>query len=205
MPNVKVANPARILSLVNPVKIGGGKKMRKRKPAARRARKPNPQKRVSIKVNGRRKKTFTRRKRNPAPLAGLEIFADGTWAAVGGLATVFARSFVPISFGGAFGDAAVTGGLAYLLGILTQKVTGNNNAAKLVTIGGVTVAVTNLLTTFGLTPQRIFAPQPQPQAAVNGKGMSDIGLFPRTGNDPYYGSGVRMPRRGMADIGTFRR
>lgn len=205
MPTVKVANPARILSLVNPVKVGGGRKMRKRKTTARRARKANPQKRVSIKVNGRRgKKRYTKRRRNPAPLAGLGIISDGFWAAAGGLTTVFARGFVPFNVGGVIGDAAITAGVAYLLGIVTQKVTGNSNAAKLVTIGGVTVAVTNLLTTYGLTPQRILQPAPQPQA-VNGKGMSDIGLFPRSSTSSYYGIGVRLPNRGMSDIATYRR
>ncbi len=198
MPQVKMANPAGHLLLVN-----GGKKMRKRKPASsptkRRKRNPSTGKtrRVSIKVNGRKRYN---RKRNPSTLAGMGLISDAFYAAAGGLLTAFVRGIVPISFGGAVGDAAIQAGVAIGLGELTGRF-WNRNAGKMVTLGGVTVAATNLLSGYGLTPQALFAPKPVAKAAqpgANAAGMGDIGVFPRFGTpDPYYGTAVRV---GMGDI-----
>lgn len=205
MPVVKVANPAGSLLVVN-----GGKKMRKRK--STRRRKANPAKtgtkRVSIKVNGRRGRRVgaVRRRRNPSALSGLGVIQDGFYAALGGLGTVWVRSMVPIAFGGTLGDAAITAGVAIGLGELVGRF-WNRNAGKMITLGGVTVAVTNALQGFNLTPQALFAPKvvavpAQKQAA----GMGDIGLFKRTGYDAYYGSTVSPGSmvNGMGDI-TLRR
>jgi hypothetical protein len=199
MPQVKMVNPAGHLLLVN-----GGKKMRKRKPATtpkRRKRNPSAAKtrKVSIKVNGR--KRYTAKRRNPSTLAGMGLISDAFYAAAGGLLTAFVRGMVPLSFGGQLGDTAIQAGIAIGLGELTGRF-WNRNAGKMVTLGGVTVAATNLLSGYGITPQALFSPKPVVKAVpagANAQGMGDIGLFQRFGNpDPYYGSGVKL--QGMGDI-----
>jgi len=199
MPVVKVANPAGSLLVVN-----GGRKMRKRKTTTARRRKANPQragaKRVSIKVNGRRgRRTSVRRRRNPSALSGLGVIQDGFFAALGGLGTVWVRSMVPFNFGGAIGDAAITAGVAIGLGELVARFLKKPQMGKMITLGGVTVAVTNALQGFNLTPQALFTPKivAVPKQA---NGMGDIGLFKRGSYDPYYGSSV-----GMGDIQLQRR
>lgn len=199
MPQVKLVNPAGHLLLVN-----GGKKMRKRKaataPTKRRKRNPSAGKtrRVSIKVNGRKRAP---RRRNPSSLAGMGLITDAFYAAAGGLLTNFVRGMVPINFGGQLGEAAIQAGVAIGLGELTGRF-WNRNAGKMVTLGGVTVAATNLLSGYGITPQALFSPKPAVKAvpaAATAQGMGDIGLFPRFGApDPYYGSGVKL--QGMGDI-----
>lgn len=199
MPMVKMANPAGSLLVVN-----GGKKMRKRKATTTRRRKANPYKsgakRVSIKVNGHKRATF-RRRRNPSALRGLGVISDGFYAAVGGLSTLFVRGLVPIQMGGALGDAAITAGVAIGLGELVARF-WNANAGKMFTLGGVTIAATNLLQGYGLTPQALLAPKvvAVPPNAVKGNGMGDIGLFKQRSYDPYYGSAV-----GLGDIATMQR
>lgn len=206
MPVVKVANPAGSLLVVN-----GGKKMRKRKTTTARRRKANPTragaKRVSIKVNGRRGRRVgsVRRRRNPSALSGLGVIQDGFFAALGGLGTVWVRSMVPFQFGGAIGDAAITAGVAIGLGELVARFLKKPQMGKMITLGGVTVAVTNALQGFNLTPQALFSPKVVAVPKQAG-GMGDIGLFKRTSYDGYYGSTVNPGSvAGMGDISLQRR
>jgi hypothetical protein len=192
MPQVKVANPARFLTAINGgggrVRVGGGTKMRKRKTTRRHNKKANPSKRrVSIKVNGhKRQSTARRRRHNPSTLAGLGLVKDGLYAAGGGLLTKWVRGLVPISFGGQLGDAAITFGVAIGLGEIVGRYV-NREAGKMVALGGVTIAATQLLDTYGLTPQALLS-RATPAAPPAMKGTSDIVALPRGGYDQYWGS-----------------
>ena len=119
MPNVKVANPAGHLLLVN-----GGTKMQKKRRTIRR-RKANPSssraKRVTVRVNGKRgHRTTPRRRSNPSSLVGVGLLKEGTAAAIGSMATTFVRGLIPIQFGGAIGEAAITALVGIGLGELTK-------------------------------------------------------------------------------------
>lgn len=189
MPVVKVANPASALMLVN-----GGTKMKKRKSSTRRHHKnPSPaaHKRVTIRVNGKHThRTTAHRRRNPSNLLGVGILKDGAFVAVGSALTTFARGFIPISFGGALGDAIITGLVGWGLGEVTSRVAGKE-AGKMVTLGGVAAATQSLLTNYNLTPQAIFAPRPV--AAPAGRaGVSDIVALPRGSSDPYWGTSPNL-------------
>lgn len=198
MPAVKVANPAGTLLLVNP----GGRKMRKRKVShTTRRRKANPhsKRRVTVRVNGRHHRKHhavaRRRRRNPSILAGTGVVKAAITASVGGLTTQFVRNLIPIQFGGAFGDAGITAGVAWLLGLAAGKFLGAETG-KWVAVGGVTVAATNLLQSFNLTPQALLSPAPK---QVGGKGVGDIVALRGGQSDPYYGRTGGLPA-GMRDI-----
>jgi hypothetical protein len=65
---------------------------------------------------------------------------------------------------------------------------------------GVAAAAGNLLNNYGLTPQALLAPKPQPVAVVKKpNGMQDIVLLRPGSYDPYYGT---TPRLGLSDIVT---
>lgn len=201
MPHVKVQNPAGTLMLVN----GGHKMKARRKSTAKRHKKANPRRRVTVRVanrHGGHKVRHARRarRRNPSVFQGMGLIKDAAWAAVGGLGTTFARGFIPISIGGAVGDAGITAALGYGLGVLAEKFVGRE-AGKMIAIGGMTVAVTQLLSAFNLTPQALLAPKPTATPVKAGTG--DIGVFPRGSYDPYYGSSVRLA--GVSDIAAMRR
>lgn len=200
MPNVKVANPASHLLLVN-----GGHKMKKRRKSTARRRKANPShsaKRVVVRVNGRRgKRVNARRRRNPS--FNFSILKDAGVAAIGSGLTTVVRSFVPINVGGALGDAGLTAAVAYGLGVLTDKFISGGHG-KMITIGGVAVAVNNLLNNYGLAPQQLLAPRPQPVAVkvATPTGMQDIVALRAGTYDPYYGTTPRFGPVGMGDIVT---
>lgn len=203
MPHVRVQNPAGTLMLVN-----GGHKMRtarRKSTAAKWHRKANPKRRVTVRVanrHGAHKMRHARkaRRRNPSVFQGMGLIKDAAWAAVGGLGTTFARGFIPISLGGSVGDAAITAGVGYGLGVLAERFVGKE-AGKMIAIGGLTVAVTQLLSAYNLTPQALLAPKPAPAPMKAGTG--DIGVFQRGSYDPYYGSAVRLG--GVSDIAAMRR
>jgi hypothetical protein len=197
MPIVKVANPASSLMLVN-----GGNKMRKRKSSTRRRKNPSPaaRKRVTIRVNGRRgRRTTTRRRRNPGLTGGFSTVTDAIYAAAGGMATTYVRSLIPFTAGGVVGDAAITAGVGFALGELIARFAGKPNIGKMVTLGGVAAAAGNLLNNYGLTPQALLAPKPQPVVVKKPNGMQDIVLLRPGSYDPYYGT---TPRVGLSDIVT---
>jgi len=202
MPQVRVANPASALMLVN-----GGRKMRKRKAAStRRHKKANPRhRRVTVRVNGRRghhKHVARRRRRNPGPFAGMSLFKDAAYAALGGAGTLAVRSMIPISFGGGLGEAAIIGGVAYGLGLVGEKLL-SKEAGKMIAIGGFTVAVNSGLNAVGINLQSILSPSPKPAVKAVGSGVGDIGVFPRGTYDPYYGSTPNLS--GVGDIRTMAR
>jgi len=201
MPQVKVANPASALMLVN-----GGRKMRKRKAAStRRHKKANPRhRRVTVRVNGRRghKHVARRRRRNPGPFAGMGLFKDAAYAALGGAGTLAVRSMIPISFGGGLGEAAIIGGVAYGLGLVGEKLL-SKEAGKMIAIGGFTIAVNSGLNAVGINLQSILSPSPKPAVKAVGSGVGDIGVFPRGTYDPYYGSTPNLS--GVGDIRTMAR
>ena len=196
MPNVKVANPAGHLLLVN-----GGTKMQKK-------RKANPSsshaKRVTVRVNGKRghRTTARRRRSNPSSLVGIGLLKEGTAAAFGSMATTFVRGLIPIQFGGAIGEAAITALVGIGLGELTNMVfKSDKNIGKAVAIGGISAASSNLLTNYGLTPQALLAPRPQPVLVKKGvNGFGEIVSLRGGGNDPYWGA-----TRGMGEIVTVHR
>ena len=201
MPQVKVANPASALMLVN-----GGRKMRKRKAAStRRHKKANPRhRRVTVRVNGRRGHNHVarRRRRNPGPFAGIGLLKDAAYAALGGAGTLAVRSMIPISFGGGLGEAAIIGGVAYGLGLVGEKLL-SKEAGKMIAIGGFTVAVNSGLNAVGINLQSILSPSPKPAVKAVGSGVGDIGVFPRGTYDPYYGSTPHLS--GVGDIRTMAR
>lgn len=201
MPVVKVANPASLM-LVN-----GGTKMRKRKSSTRRRKNPSTaaRRKVTIRVNGKRgRRTTARRRRNPSGLVGVGILKDGAFVAVGSALSTFARPFIPLSFGGALGDALLTGFLGWGFGELTATVLKNPNAGKMITLGGIAAGVNTLMQNYNLTPAAIFAPRPVAVPANAVKGMNDIVALPRGSSDPYWGTspnlaGLRQ-RTGMNNI-----
>lgn len=176
--------------------------MRKRKPTTARRKKANPQhpktRRVSIKVNPKK------RRRNPSVHSGTGLVKDALIAAAGGLSTSFVRSMVPVSIGGNIGNAAITAAVAYGLGEVAGRFI-SPAVGRLVAIGGASVAAAELLTSYNLTPQALFAPKPQPQPVAAKAGVGDIVALPRGPSDSYYGSSVVLPRRGMNDIVAVRR
>lgn len=194
MPQVKVANPAGSLMLVN-----GGSKMRKRRVStARRHKKHNPRRRVSIKVNGKRHAT-RRRRRNPSPFAGTGILKDAFFVGIGAGGAIAVQNMINIQFGGALGNAAILAGIGYGLGLGVEKLAGRE-AGRMVALGGVSAAVTSLMNSYGLNIQNLISPKPVPAAKA---GVGDIVALPRGAYDPFYGSSPNLS--GMRDIARVAR
>ena len=176
--------------------------MIKRK-TTRRAKKHNP---TARRVTRRRTHSRThhavakRRRRNPSPFAGTGIIADGAWATAGALVTQFVRGMVPINVGGALGDAAITFGVAFILGVAVDKVTKNKNSAKMFTIGGAVAALTQVANSYGLTPAALVGKVAPKQAT----GMGEIVALRGGQTDAMWGRTGGFPAGGMNDIVAVR-
>jgi hypothetical protein len=150
----------------------------------------------------RRTKTTTRRRnsygrrmmRRSNPNFGM--VTKGLTLAGGGAITQFVTAMVPAIGGpGPLMDAARTGAVAYLLGMLAGRI-GLSRWAGDITLGGFAVAGAKVINGILIpTAGNIFAPRPAPVAPTNGMGA--IGLGPDYLTDPR----TLAQRSGMAGIG----
>lgn len=172
--------PAQLL-LVNPT--GGTKTMRRRRRTGTKT------------TTTRRRNSYGRRMmRRSNPNFGM--VTKGLTLAGGGAITQFVTAMVPAIGGpGPLMDAARTGAVAYLLGMLAGRI-GLSRWAGDITLGGFAVAGAKVINGILIpTAGNIFAPRPAPIAPTNGMGA--IGLGPDYLTDPR----TLAQRSGMAGIG----
>ena len=194
---VKLINPGPAsLLVVNPT----GGKMRKRKSTttsrtAKRARR-NPYSSTMGKrrSTGRRR---TMRRRNPS--GGFGLLTQGLTLAGGGALTQFVTAMIPAIGGpGPMADAARTAGVAYLLGMLANRLGPLSRFSKEITLGGMAVAGGKVINSFILpTAQSVFMPRASEPASTNGVkgiGIGYPGLNPyRAYSSGMNGIGVQIP------------
>jgi len=200
---VKLINPGPAsLLIVNPT---GGKTMRKRKTTTtRRKARRNPY--SSTMPRHRRHNVTARRsqRRNPA---GFGLLTKGLTLAGGGALTQFVTTMVPAIGGpGALADAARTAGVAYLLGMLANKIGPLSRFSQDITLGGMAVAGGKVINSFILpTAQSVFLPRPSEAAPANGVkgiGIAYPGLNPyRAYSGGMQGIGIQTP--GMIPYGAY--
>lgn len=198
---VKLINPGPAsLLIVNPT---GGTKMRKRKSSrVKRVRRSNPYSSMT-----RRRRVTTRRARRRNPGGGFGLLTKGLTLAGGGALTQFVTTMVPSIGGpGALADAARTAGVAYLLGMLANKIGPLSRFSQDITLGGMAVAGGKVINSFILpTAQSVFLPRPSETAPANG--VKGIGIaYP--GMNPYraYSSGLNgigIQTPGMVPYGVY--
>lgn len=196
---VKLVNPGpAALMVVNPT--GGSMYKRKRSKSSRtttrRARRSNPL--MSSTKRARRRVVGSRRRRNPS--GGFGLLTQGITLAGGGALTQFVTGMVP-QIGGMSpaADAARTAGVAYLLGMLFNKIGPLSQFSRDITLGGMAVAGGKLINQFILpTASAVFLPRPSETAApangVKGIGIAYPGMNPyRAYSSGMQGIGVQMP------------
>lgn len=201
---VKLINPGPAsLLIVNPT---GGKTMRKRKTTTtRRKARRNPY--SSTMPRHRRHNVTARRSRRRNP-AGFGLLTKGLTLAGGGALTQFVTTMVPSIGGpGALADAARTAGVAYLLGMLANKIGPLSRFSQDITLGGMAVAGGKVINSFILpTAQSVFLPRPAETApaaqGVKGIGIAYPGLNPyRAYSSGMNGIGIQTP--GMVPYGAY--
>lgn len=183
------------LMIVNPT---GGKSMRKRK-SSRRGK--TTARRTTNPITKRRRVTRRRRYSNPGLNTGL-IFEGVTLAAGGGLTQFVTGMVPPIGGVSPLADAARTAGIAYLLGIVANKV-GLNKFSRQITLGGMAVAGGKLINSF-LMPfaSNVFSPRQAPAAVTNGNGVKGIAMrYP--GMNPYGLNGIAVQTPGLFPFGDY--
>lgn len=209
----RLANPSGLL-IVNPSK---GRTMRKtrsrtRKPHTTAKRRSNKSRAIVRSHRGVAHYRARSRRRRPNPGLGGGVISEALTLAGAGALTQFIVSLIPpIGGSSAQADAGRTAGVAYLLGLLAQKI-GFGRYARLITLGGMAVAGGKMINSF-LLPAATSVFQPKPKATTNGNtaaanGVGDIVTLPRGTWDDYYGStpGFRTPSAsGMGDIVTVPR
>lgn len=181
------------LMIVNPT---GGQSMRKRK-TSRRGK--STARRNPITTTKRRR--IARRRHNPALNTGL-IFEGVTLAAGGGLTQFVTGMVPPIGGVSPLADAARTAGIAYLLGIVANKV-GLGKFSRQITLGGMAVAGGKLINSF-LMPfaSNVFSPRPAPAPVTNGNGVKGIAVrYP--GMNPYGLNGIAIQTPGQFPYGDY--
>lgn len=199
---VKLINPGPAsLLIVNPT--GGNKTMRKRKSSrVKRVRRSNPYSSMT-----RRRRVVTRRARRRNPGGGFGLLTKGLTLAGGGALTQFVTTMVPSIGGpGALADAARTAGVAYLLGMLANKIGPLSRFSQDITLGGMAVAGGKVINSFILpTAQSVFLPRPSeatPANGVKGIGLAYPGMNPyRAYSSGMNGIGIQTP--GMVPYGVY--
>lgn len=199
---VKLINPGPAsLLIVNPT--GGNKTMRKRKSSrVKRVRRSNPYSSMT-----RRRRVVTRRARRRNPGGGFGLLTKGLTLAGGGALTQFVTTMVPSIGGpGALADAARTAGVAYLLGMLANKIGPLSRYSQDITLGGMAVAGGKVINSFILpTAQSVFLPRPSeatPANGVKGIGLAYPGMNPyRAYSSGMNGIGIQTP--GMVPYGVY--
>jgi len=199
---VKLINPGPAsLLIVNPT--GGNKTMRKRKSSrVKRVRRSNPYSSMT-----RRRRVVTRRARRRNPSGGFGLLTKGLTLAGGGALTQFVTTMVPSIGGpGALADAARTAGVAYLLGMLANKIGPLSRFSQDITLGGMAVAGGKVINSFILpTAQSVFLPRPSeatPANGVKGIGLAYPGMNPyRAYSSGMNGIGIQTP--GMVPYGVY--
>ena len=204
---VKLINPGPAsLLIVNPT--GGTSKMRKRKSSSRvkRTRRHNPY--SASTAPKRRRSVMHRRARRRNPSGGFGLLTKGLTLAGGGALTQFVTTMVPSIGGpGALADAARTAGVAYLLGMLANKIGPLSRFSQDITLGGMAVAGGKVINSFILPPaQSVFLPRPAETApaaqGVKGIGIAYPGLNPyRAYSSGMNGIGIQTP--GMVPYGAY--
>lgn len=198
---VKLINPGPAsLLIVNPT--GGNNTMRKRKSSRRRVRRSNPYSSMT-----KRRRVTTRRARRRNPGGGFGLLTKGLTLAGGGALTQFVTTMVPSIGGpGALADAARTAGVAYLLGMLANKIGPLSRFSQDITLGGMAVAGGKVINSFILpTAQSVFLPRPSeatPANGVKGIGLAYPGMNPyRAYSSGLNGIGIQTP--GMVPYGVY--
>jgi len=188
MAKTKLINPGpAALMLVNPT---GGNTMRRRRTKAlsttRRRSRRNPH------------AMHTRRRRsNP----NFGLVTKGLTLAGGGALTQAVTSMVPAIGGpGPLMDAARTGAVAYLLGMLANRV-GMSRFAGDITLGGFAVAGAKVINGILLPgAQSVFFPRPAAPAPAATNGMGAIGI---SYQDNLTAPRLQAQRAGLAGIGVY--
>lgn len=150
--------------------------------------------RTATKTTTRRRNSYGRRMmRRSNPNFGM--VTKGLTLAGGGAITQFVTAMVPAIGGpGPLMDAARTGAVAYLLGMVAGRF-GLSRWAGDITLGGFAVAGAKVINGILIpTAGSIFAPRPAPAPA---NGMGAIGMGPDYLTDPR----TLARRSGMAGIG----
>jgi len=176
--------------------------MRKRKSSRRRVRRSNPYSSMT-----KRRRVTTRRARRRNPGGGFGLLTKGLTLAGGGALTQFVTTMVPSIGGpGALADAARTAGVAYLLGMLANKIGPLSRFSQDITLGGMAVAGGKVINSFILpTAQSVFLPRPSeatPANGVKGIGLAYPGMNPyRAYSSGLNGIGIQTP--GMVPYGVY--
>jgi len=147
------------------------------------------------------KRRATRRRRHNPVNTGL-IFEGVTLAAGGGLTQFVTGMVPPIGGVSPLADAARTAGVAYLLGIVANKV-GLSKFSRQITLGGMAVAGGKLINSF-LMPfaSNVFAPRPAPAQVTNGNGVKGIAMrYP--GMNPYGLNGIAVQAPGQFPFSEY--
>lgn len=194
----KLVNPGpAALMIVNPT----GGKMRTRSKTRRKSARKNPVSKAAYPARVRRRRASNPKRRltrRHNPGFNLGLLSEGVTLAAGGGLTQFVTNMVP-AIGGMspLADAGRTAAVAYLLGMVANRV-GLARFSRQITLGGLAVTGAKLINSF-LVPSisSVFGPR-LVQEAPAPAGMQGIGLY-RPGMNPYSaysglnGIGVQMP------------